>query len=247
MDTRHLSSAEAVRHAIERGQHEARAFRGALLDVPARERDAWVDRVLGLTDAPPDGPSLPAGGVPYFPCSVDFLLRVVDQAPVRSTDVFVDIGAGTGRAMALVHLLTGARAIGVEIQPAFVREARALTTRLGLGDVGCFEGDAAALGDILPGGSVFFLNCPFSGARLNKVMDAIEPFARHRPVSICCVLLPLPARSWLARDPAYDGELEIHRSRPAHAYAQDALRHDEAWPPVGGRDSQLAWLTETTS
>jgi SAM-dependent methyltransferase len=218
LDPRHLRTAAALRGAIERKQHDVRAFRAALLDVPARERDAWVDRVLGLADAPEDGPSLPAGGVPYFPCSVDFLLRVVDEAPVRASDVFVDIGAGTGRAMALVHLLTGASSVGVEVQPEFVRAARALTARLGLDRVACWEGDAAAFGDILAGGSVFFLNCPFSGARLNKVLDAIERVALSRPVSLCCVLLPLPPRPWLVRDPAHDGELEIYRGTSARPH-----------------------------
>jgi hypothetical protein len=50
---------------------------------------------------------------------------------------------------------------------------------------------------------------------LNKVLDVIEPVALRRPVSLCCVLLPLPPRPWLSRDPAYDGELEIYRGPSA--------------------------------
>ena len=85
MEARHLTSAEAARRAIERGLHDPSAFRAVLLGVPAGERDAWVDLVLGLDDLPGDGPALPAGGVPYLPCSVELLLRVVDGAPVRAT------------------------------------------------------------------------------------------------------------------------------------------------------------------
>ena len=212
MEARCLTSAESARRSIERGCHDPAAFRAALLGVPAGDREAWVDRVLGLEDLPPDGPALPAGGVPYLPCSVDVLLQMVDEATVRSTDVFVDVGAGAGRAMALVHLLTGAGVVGLEIQPQLVRAARALTARLGLSRVRCIEGDAAAVAAFMVVGSVFFFNCPFSGARLAKVLDDLEAIARTRPLRLCCVCLPLPPRPWLTRAPGRGGELEIHRS-----------------------------------
>jgi SAM-dependent methyltransferase len=212
MEARHLTSAEAARRRIQRGHHDAGAFRAALLDVPAGDRDAWVDRVLGLEDLPLDGPALPPGGVPYLPCSVEMLLRVVDEAPVRSSDLFVDIGAGPGRAIALVHLLTGAGAIGLEIQPELVAAAEALSARLSLPRLRCIQGDAASVAAFMVTGSVFFLNCPFSGARLDQVLDHLESIARTRPLSVCCVCLPLPARPWLQRRPGPGGELEIYRT-----------------------------------
>ncbi len=212
MERRHLTSAEAARRSIERGRHDLSAFRAALVDVPPGERDAWVDLVLGLDDLPPDGPALPVGGVPYLPCAVEVLLRVIDEAPVGPADLFVDVGAGPGRAITLVHLLTGAEAVGLEIQPELVRAACGLTARLGLSRVRCIEGDAASLGASMVLGSVFFFYCPFSGARLAKVLDDLEPIARTRQLRICCVDLPLPPRSWLVREPGRGGELEIYRS-----------------------------------
>jgi hypothetical protein len=215
MEARHLTSAAAARRSIERGLHDPAAFRAALLAVPAGQRDAWADLVLGIDDLPLDGPALPAGGVPYLPCTVEVLLRVIDEAPVRSTDVFVDVGAGPGRAIALVHLLTGAGAIGLEVQPELVRAARALTTRLGLSRAPCLEGDAATLAGYMVTGSVFFFYCPFSGARLAKVLDDLEAIARTRALRVCCVDLPLPPRSWLRREPGPGGALEIYRSTPS--------------------------------
>jgi SAM-dependent methyltransferase len=212
MEERHLTSAEAARRSIERGHHDPAAFRAALLGVPAGERDAWVDVVLGLDDLPGDGPALPAGGVPYLPCSIEVLLRMIDEAPVKSTDVFVDVGAGPGRVIALVHLLTGAGAVGLEIQPELVHAAHGLTARLGLSRVRCIEGDAAAVAAFMVVGSVFFFYCPFSGARLAKVLDDLEPIACTRQLRVCCVCLPLPPRPWLTRDPGRDGELEIYRA-----------------------------------
>jgi hypothetical protein len=214
VEARHLRSAAAARRTIAGGLHDPSAFRAALLGVPAGERDAWVDLVLGLDDVPSDGPALPPGGVPYLPCSVEVLLRVVDDAPVRATDVFVDVGAGPGRAIGLVHLLTGAGAVGLEIQPELVQVAHGLTARLGLSRVRCIEGDAATVAAFMVVGSVFFLNCPFSGARLARVLDDLEPIARTRQLRVCCLYLPLPSRPWLARGPGQGGPLEIYRSPP---------------------------------
>jgi SAM-dependent methyltransferase len=212
VDEEHWESAEQVRSRIERGQHDPSTFRAALLRVPPTERDAWLDLVLGLGEIPDDGPELPRDCVPYLPSSVDVLLRMVEQAPVRVSDVFVDVGSGVGRAAALVHLLTGAAAIGVEIQPGLVRAARGLAARLLASRVSYVEGDAAQLAGLVTIGSVFFLYCPFSGDRLTKVLADIESIARTRMIRICCVDLPLPPCSWLTLAPHVSGDLAIYRS-----------------------------------
>ncbi len=192
--------------------HDPDAFRAALLNVPPTERDAWLDRVLGLRDLPADGPDLPRGCVPYLPCAVDALLRMVDQARVCSLDVVVDVGSGVGRAAAFVHLLTGARVIGIEVQPGLVRAARDLTTRLVLPRVSFVEGDAATLTASIAHASVFFFYCPFSGDRLVKVLGDLEVIARTRTIRVCCLDLPLPPCSWLTRESPVAEDLAIHRS-----------------------------------
>src|SRR5262245_43797450 len=118
MDGRHRKSAERARSLIEHGLHDPATFRPALLSVPPTARDAWVDCVLGLGELPDDAPALPRGCVPYLPCRADALLSMVDQASICASDVFVDVGMGNARAAVLVHLLTGASVIGLEIQPA---------------------------------------------------------------------------------------------------------------------------------
>jgi SAM-dependent methyltransferase len=211
VDEAHRESAERTRAMIQRGDRGA--FRAVLRGVPAPARDAWVDRVLGLELPPDDGPELPRGGVPYLPCPVDALLRLVEHAPVRTADRFVDIGSGTGRAAAVVHLLTGAPAMGVEVQPALVAAARDLVARLRLSAVTFVQGDAACTP--LPDGSVFFLYCPFSGERLATVLDGLGAQARTHPIAVCCVDLPLPPCPWLElASPAWP-DLTIHHSRPA--------------------------------
>lgn len=202
LDEHHRESAQSARLVIERGQHDPSAFKASLLSVPASARDAWVDCVLGLTELADDGPALPSGCVPYMPCSVDVLLRMVERARVTSSDVFVDIGSGVGRAAALVHLLTGASAMGVEIQPELAVLSR----------VPCIAGDAADLAGSLDDGSVFLLYCPFGGERLARVLEHLESIARTKALRICCVDLPLPARAWLKRDPEVSADLTVYRS-----------------------------------
>src|SRR4051812_23604013 len=154
------------RSQLEAGPHDPSAFRAVLEDVPPADRDAWLDEVLGLGEIPDDGPELPNGCVPYLPCPVDALVQMVDQAPIRATDVVVDVGAGLGRAAALVHLLTGATVIGIEIQPALVHSARDLAARLPLSRIACLEGDAVPLTGFITIRSIFFLYCPLRGPPL---------------------------------------------------------------------------------
>jgi len=187
-------------------------FRAALLRTPPRDRDAWVDVVLGLSACPDDGPELPRGCVPYLPCPVDALLRLVDEARIAPSDVLVDVGCGVGRAAALVHLLSGASTIGLEIQPELVAASRALATRVHAFPFTSIEGDAARLASLVTHGSIFFLYCPFSGDRLEKLLDDLEPIARSRPIRICSVDLPLPHRAWLTRASPSSGDLAVYRS-----------------------------------
>ncbi len=213
MDDTDRASAERIRRLLVNAQLSPDAFRASLTNVRPSVRDAWLDAVLGLDDVlAEDGPELPRGCVPYVPCSVDTLLRMIEHAGVKAADVFVDVGSGAGRAAALVHLLTGASAIGLEIQSGLVLAARDLATRVNMSRVSSVEGDAALLTGFITIGSIFFLYCPFSGDRLERVLDDLEAIARTRPIRVCCVDLPLPHRPWLELvSPPY-GDLTVYRS-----------------------------------
>jgi SAM-dependent methyltransferase len=213
VDPGHRESAERMRSQLERGTRDSRLFSEALLAVPPAQRDEWVDRVLGLRSLPDDGPELPSGCAPYLPCSVNALLRLVEHAPVRASDTFVDVGSGVGRAAAFVHLLTGAGAIGIEIQPGLVRAARDLAARLPDSRISSVEGDAAKFTGFITIGSVFFLYCPFGGERLLKVLADLEQIARTRSIRVCSVNLPLPPCNWLRLEHSLEGDLSIYGSR----------------------------------
>ena len=214
MDRRHQDS--AARLAARLGEPaDPPGFRAALSAVPPIDRDAWLDLVLGTGELPADGPALPRGGVPYLPCPVDALVAVADHARIGPADVVVDVGAGVGRAAVAMHLLTGATAVGLEIQPALVAAARALAARLAGEPVTFVEGDAASTAATITGATVFFLYCPFGGARLGRVLDATEAIARVRPVHVAALDVPLPPRPWLALVARPTDGLELYRGAPA--------------------------------
>lgn len=209
MDERLRSSARRARAAVAVGQLRGDAFLAALLAVRADERDLWLDELLGLPELPADLPGLPAGTVPYVPCELATILRSVREAPVTRADRFVDLGAGLGRPTLLAHLVSGAPAVGVELQPHLVEHARAAAARLGLDDVRFTVADAAA-GEI-PEGSVYFVYASFNGAALARVLAAIERIAARRPIVLCAVGFEV-RQAWLRARRSASPELVLYDS-----------------------------------
>lgn len=202
-----------MRRLLEnRDPSASKQLRASLEALPNRDRDGWLDSVLGVDAFAPDEPSLPRGCAPYVPCTVDVILQAVDRARITDRDVFVDIGSGAGRAALLTHFLTGAGVTGIEIQPGLVKKSWTLAKTLKISRFAALEGDAAELVKFMFVGTVFFLYCPFSGPRLERVLDALEAIARTRPIRVCCVHLPVIRRSWLELTSPEDGELLIYRS-----------------------------------
>jgi SAM-dependent methyltransferase len=187
-------------------------FGAALAAVSPEHRDEWLDRLWDVDGLPSDDPHLPRGCVPYLPCSVATVLDVVQQAGVTCDDVFVDVGSGAGRAALLVHLVTGAGCIGLEIQPNLVRAAQGRADWLGLSRLRFLEGDAADLVRFITVGTVFFLYCPFGGDRLQRLLDGLEDVARTRTIRVCCVDMAPLERPWLARVSSTLAHIDVYRS-----------------------------------
>ncbi len=111
------------------------------------------------------------------------VLAMIDDAQIGREDVFYDLGAGLGHIVLLVHLLTGAEACGVEVDPAFCAYARATAEELAISGVR-FIADDAQRADY-DRGTVFFLFTPFRGAVLRAVLDRLEEQAVRRPIRVC--------------------------------------------------------------
>jgi hypothetical protein len=211
MDDRLGDDARAARAAIVAGALRGAALVERLLLVPVAERDAWVDQVLGLPEAPPDAPDLPRGAVPYLPAGVDEILTMTLETPLRADDELVDLGSGLGRAVMLGNLLSGARARGIEIQGPLVRAARDCCAALALTGVSFVHADAADVTVELDG-SVFFLYAPFNGELLRRVLRRLETVAHRRAIVVCAVGLELPGETWLRRRETSCAMLTLHDS-----------------------------------
>ena len=183
---------------IARTELVAGALRGSalierLLAVPFAERDAWCDELLGLELPPPDVPDLPRGAVPYLPSGVEEILAMVREAPVLGDDELVDLGSGLGRVLILAHLISGARAHGIEIQAPLVAGARGHCAELGLG-VTFTHANAA---EVALDGSRFFLYAPCNGGMLASVLDRIQEVAMRRPIVVGTVGFEFHDVAWL--------------------------------------------------
>lgn len=200
---------------MARADVKSGALRGAallqrLLAVPPLKRDAWTDELLGLPEPPPDIPDLPRGAVPYLPAGVDEIVRMVLELPLRPDDQFVDLGSGMGRVVILAHLLSGARACGVEVQLPLVECARACCAELGLADVSFVHANAA---EAELDGSIFFLYSPFNGETMRRVLRRLEDVARRRPIVLCAVAVDFFGEPWLVRRETSSPWLTLYESR----------------------------------
>lgn len=200
-----------MRERVIAGELRGGALLEALIAVPPAERDAWVDKLLGIAPPPPDA-ALPVGAVPYLPCGVDEILAMLRDVPIGGEDLFVDLGAGLGRVAMLVHLLTGARTRGIEIQPHLVEEARARSRALEI-DV-AFE-----LGNVVDcdlDASLFFLYAPFNGALLARVLDKLRQLSQRRSFVVCTVDLELDV-DWLVPRPSSHRAVALYDTAARHS------------------------------
>jgi protein-L-isoaspartate O-methyltransferase len=181
--------ASLAREAVRGGQLHGQALRRAIAAVPRADRDAWIDRVLGLSDIPDDGPDLPRGGVPYLPAGVEEILEAVDLAGIDANDRVIDVGAGVGRLAMLVHLLTGASVHGVEVQAALVARALERVAAFGLRGVTMEARDAR---EASLEADVLMLYAPFSGALLAAVLTRVAALAPAPRLVTIDLTLPSP-------------------------------------------------------
>jgi SAM-dependent methyltransferase len=147
-----------------------------IASLPVASRDAIVEEWLGIGEAPSTSPG--AHLVGHHASGVDAIVEAVRTVPIGREDVVVDLGAGLGKAALLIHLLTGARVRGIEIQPSLVVRARETASRLGL-DVEFVEGDVPS--SSFDDATVLFLYSPFDGPVLAQVAR------RMRGVRVCAL------------------------------------------------------------
>ncbi len=122
---------------------------------------------------------------PYAPIAYRSFSAVMREVAIRpGEDVFLDYGAGRGRAMLLAAQLPFRRVLGVEIDPKLVERARENIQRAGsrlrCRDLQVILGDAAEFG-CPPDATVLHFFDPFAGPILEQVIGKIRESLRRAP------------------------------------------------------------------
>ena len=204
-----------ARDRVRRGGLRGAELLAWLQAHPPGDRDAAIERLLGIARAPTALGGAPGEDrMPYMPSAIGQIVRAVLDVPITEHDVFVDLGAGLGKAAMAVHLLTGAQARGVELQAVLVSEASAQARELGLDAVSFAQGDA--LDADLDDATVVFLYLPFTGDVLAGVLQRLEAVARRRQLVLCALGVDLHV-DWITARPTDEFWLTIYDSHIAGA------------------------------
>jgi SAM-dependent methyltransferase len=102
---------------------------GAAVQILTKLRNAWGDRRLGISSRGTATTEKP-GGVFYASVAYDQTRDVLRRLDLRPDDVFIDIGSGKGRVVALAAQQPVRSVIGIEYEPALVAIAEENVRRL---------------------------------------------------------------------------------------------------------------------
>lgn len=153
------------------------------LDAPGYDSlDVFINRLL-LTGVPPAETTLrDPEMVAYQQTPARVICALVERAQLTPRDRFYDLGSGLGQVPMLVHLLSGAPAWGVELDPALCAYAQSCAAALDLPGVCMLNADARTVD--YAGGTVFFLYTPFTGGVLRAVLGKLQAVAQQRPIRL---------------------------------------------------------------
>jgi len=198
-----------LREDIRQGRGAARLLHYAAAwggDRPPRDAQAYdrLDELVGgvLPFGEPQAPriALDPDMVFYQPTPARHALAMIRLSGLAADDVLVDLGSGLGHVPLLAAICSGARAVGVELEPAYVACARQAAADLHLTTVHFVEADARHAD--YSTGSVFYLYTPFRGAILAEVLQSLREQAAQRPIRIASFGPCTPtiaAQPWLQR------------------------------------------------
>jgi Histone methylation protein DOT1 len=195
---------QAIRHEIQRGICPAAFVQLRLRSKSDRSArgngydylDELISGVLQFDEPAEEPVHIGPEMVFYQPTPARHIFAMITAGAISADDVLVDLGSGLGHVPLLVSICTGARSIGVEVEPSYVACARQCAERLNLNRVTFFEGDARDAD--FSSGTVFFLYTPFRGSILQAVMNSLKEQAAARPIKICTFG---PCTSTIAEEP----------------------------------------------
>jgi len=151
-------------------------------DLDADYLDIFVNGILDIGWPPEETQHLQPGMIGYHPTPARVIFALIEHTHLSAADVFYDLGAGLGRVVLLVGLLTDAHVKGVEFEPAYCAYAQQRADSLHLSRVTFLNVDARQAN--YADGTVFFLYTPFTGHMLQAVLAQLEAVARTHPITL---------------------------------------------------------------
>lgn len=186
-----MSDLAALRERIKGGECRGAAFR-ELVEEQARidhnetgydELDELVNDLLFVGEMPVPTVGLHREMVEYYKTPARIVFEWVERMEFGAGELFYDLGSGLGQVAMLINLLTGVRAHGVEIEPAYCSFARDCAERLHLDDVSFVAGDVREMD--ISDGTIFFLYTPFTGEILQTVLSRLRSISHPIRIIAC--------------------------------------------------------------
>ncbi len=151
---------------------------GRSIPADAADLDALLSALVG--PEPASTRPLEPGLIHFQAAPSAVVMAGLALLELGPADCLLDVGSGLGHVALLSHLLTGARARGIELEPAYVDRARSVAARLGLDDV-VFEVADARQADLGQPSAVFFFT-PLVGEPLRALASRVAcPLLAYGP------------------------------------------------------------------
>lgn len=158
--------------------------------------DMLVSGLLEIDDVPEETAARETDLIFYQPTPARIVLRLVEVLQPTADDLFYDLGSGLGHVPILMHLLTGVRARGVELEASYCRYASRCARNLGLTGVTFIHTDAREAD--FSKGTIFYMYTPFQGEVLRQVLGRLAQEAEQRLIRVCAYG---PCTAQVARQP----------------------------------------------
>jgi len=116
--------------------------------------------------------------VPYIPTTDTAVKAMLELAQVKSSDIVYDLGCGDGRIVIAAAKRYGARGVGIDIDPALVREAKQKARQAGVEKLVEFREQDLFQSNFREATVVTLFLLPAVNKRLLPQLEALKPGTR---------------------------------------------------------------------
>jgi SAM-dependent methyltransferase len=116
--------------------------------------------------------------VPYIPTTETAVKAMLELAAVKSSDIVYDLGCGDGRIVIAAAKIYGARGVGIDIDPARIREAKKSARQAGVEKLVEFREQDLFQANFRQATVVTLFLLPVINKRLLPQLEALKPGTR---------------------------------------------------------------------